>query len=88
MLDPVIEFVTNIFHKIGQGIGWVIAALLWPFLAFAAWVRGRGIFIKGTVSLIVILLVVGYGFLFFQTQFTQFVQDLPDILFVMRRKSL
>ena len=69
MLDPVVEFFTMIFHKIGQGIGYVIAAILWPFAAFAAWVRKRGIIIKGFVSLIIIGIVVSYGVLFYQTQF-------------------
>ena len=69
MLDPIVTFFTQIFHWIGQGIGWVIAALLWPFVTFTAWVRKRGIWIKGAVSLIVLLIVGSYAFLFYNTQF-------------------
>jgi len=42
MLDPVVSFFTMVFHRIGQGIGWFIALLLWPFAAFAMWYRKRG----------------------------------------------
>lgn len=69
MLDPVINFFTMIFHKIGQGIGWVIAGLLWPFVAFSTWVRSKGFVIKGVVSLILILIVASYAYLFYITQF-------------------
>jgi hypothetical protein len=38
MLDPVIAFFERIFHAIGRGIGIVISALLWPFVAHRAMV--------------------------------------------------
>lgn len=69
MLDPVIDFVEWVFDRVGRGIGWVIAVVLWPFLAFGVWVRKRGIIIKGVVGLLVALLLVGYGYFFYQTQF-------------------
>ena len=69
MLDPIIEFFTMVFHRIGQGIGWIIAAILWPFVAIAAWVRKKGIIIKGVASLIVISLVGGYCYFLYQTQY-------------------
>jgi len=69
MLDPVIEFFTMIFHKIGQGIGWLIAAILWPFVAISRWYKKRSWLIKGPIGLLLLALAVGYGFLFYQTQF-------------------
>jgi hypothetical protein len=46
MLDPIIAFFSRIFEMIGRGIGYVIAWLLWPFIAFRNWLRGRGWFVK------------------------------------------
>lgn len=69
MLDPVIELVTKIFNWIGQGIGWTIAALLWPFVTVTGWIRKRGFIIKGIASLLVFILVSGYVYFFYQTQF-------------------
>ena len=46
MLDPVVSFFTKIFYWIGRGIGKVIAWLLWPFITFRNWLRGKGWFIK------------------------------------------
>lgn len=68
MLDPVIEFFTMIFHKIGQGIGWVIAVMLWPFVALGRWYKKRSWLVRGPVGLLLLALVVGYGFLLYQTQ--------------------
>ncbi len=69
MLDPVINFFEWIFDRIGRGIGYIIAALLWPFVAFAAWTRKRGVIIKGLVAIIILAIVFGYGFFTFQTQY-------------------
>ncbi len=69
MLDPVINFIEWIFDRIGRGIGYVIAAILWPFVTATRWVRGRGFIIKAVASVLVLVLVVGYGFFFYQTQF-------------------
>jgi len=68
MLDPIVQFFSMLLHKLGLAIGWVLAALLWPFSAFAAWVRKRGFVIKGLVSLAVIGVVLSYGYLFYKTQ--------------------
>jgi len=68
MLDPVIDFFEMIFDRLGRGIGYVIAALLWPFVAFAGWVRGRGWFIKIPVLVILLLLIVGYGHFLWASQ--------------------
>ena len=69
MLDPIVQFFTRLFEQIGRGIGWLFAALLWPFVAFRAWLRGRGWFIKIPVFAILIALVIGYGYFFYITQF-------------------
>ncbi len=69
MLDPVINFFEWIFDRIGRGIGYLIAALLWPFVAFAKWTRKRGVIIKGAVALVVLAIIVSYGVLIYQTQF-------------------
>jgi hypothetical protein len=76
MLDPVVRFFTRIFEAIGRGIGWAVAAVLWPFLAFRNWLRGRGWFIKIPVFIILLVLVVGYLHLFYITQFWH--SDDPD----------
>lgn len=69
MLDPIIAFFVRIFEWIGRGIGTVIAWLLWPFIAFRAWLRGRGWFIKIPVFAVLVAIVLGYGYLFYITQF-------------------
>ena len=42
MLDPIVNFFVRVFNLIGQGIGWVIAFFLWPFVAFDRWYQKRG----------------------------------------------
>ena len=69
MLDPIVDFITMVFHKIGQGIGWVIALILWPFMALRRWYKQRSWIIRGPILLILLALLVGYGFMFYQTQF-------------------
>ena len=69
MLDPIVQFFVRVFDGIGWAIGWVIAAILWPFIAFGAWVRKRGFIIKGVVSALVLVLLGGYFYFFYQTQF-------------------
>lgn len=69
MLDPIVQFFVKIFEYIGRGIGIVIAAIIWPFKAFNAWLRGKGWFIKIPVFLILLGLVLGYFYLFYITQF-------------------
>jgi len=69
MLDPVIQFFTRIFEMIGRGIGLAIAAVLWPFVAFRNWLKGRGWFIKIPVFAILLILILGYAHMFYITQF-------------------
>lgn len=69
MLDPIMNFFASVFRMIGRGIVRVIAWLLWPFVAFRNWLRGKGWFIKIPVFAILIAILVSYGYLFFITQF-------------------
>lgn len=63
MLDPIVNFFTGIFYWIGRVIGQVVAWMLWPFVAFRNWLRGRGWFIKIPVFLIILAIIVSYGYL-------------------------
>ncbi len=69
MLDPVLEFFTKMFELIGKAIGKSIVAIFWPFKAFNAWVRGKGWFIKIPVIILLLVLALGYFYLFYITQF-------------------
>ncbi|MEO0545551.1 MAG: DUF2333 family protein [Pseudomonadota bacterium] len=68
MLDPVVNFFTMVFQRMGQGIGWLIALVLWPFVAFTAWVRKRGWIIKGSVAALLLVILAGYGYFIYATQ--------------------
>lgn len=69
MLDPVFDLFKRGIAMIGQGIRWLFGIIIWPFVAFRDWLRGRGWFIKIPVFAILALLVIGYGYLFAVTQF-------------------
>jgi len=69
MLDPVIAFITRAFEYLGRAIGTAIAWLLWPFLAFRRWLRGKGWFVKIPVFVVLAALFVGYAYMFYITQF-------------------
>jgi len=69
MLDPVFDFFSGMFYWIGRAIGKVIAWLIWPFVTFRNWLRGKGWFIKIPVFLILLFLAFGYLYLFYITQF-------------------
>ncbi|EFL90998.1 DUF2333 family protein [Ahrensia sp. R2A130] len=68
MLDPVVDFVEWVFDRIGRGIGWIIAILLWPFVAFTRWVRKRGFIIKSIFGGLALLLIATYGYYIVTTQ--------------------
>ena len=68
MLDPVVNFFVRVFDAIGRAIGYLIALLLWPFVAFARWVRRRGFVIKAVVGLILIAFVGAYVYFTVTTQ--------------------
>lgn len=68
MLDPVVNFFTMVFRRIGQGIGWLIALVLWPFVAFTAWYRRRGWLIKGPIALLLLVILGGYVYFIYASQ--------------------
>ncbi|MGI6851878.1 DUF2333 family protein [Mesorhizobium sp. 1B3] len=79
MLDPIVNFVTKIFHWIGRGIGLVIGAILWPFMWLGRWYTQRGWTLKAIVGLIVVGIIGFYGYFFYVTQFWNgFDPDYPD----------
>ncbi len=69
MLDPVIKFFSRIFELMGRGIGYLVAWVLWPFVTFRNWLRGKGWFVKIPVFIILLLIVISYMYLFAITQF-------------------
>ncbi|NKB50608.1 MAG: DUF2333 family protein [Rhizobiaceae bacterium] len=69
MLDPIVNFFVRVFNLIGQGIGWCIAMMLWPFVAFSRWYTKRGWVLKSVFGLIILLIVASYVYLFSITQF-------------------
>jgi hypothetical protein len=68
MLDPVINLFSKIFELIGRGIGYVIAWILWPFITFRNWLRGKGWFVKIPVFIILVLIFISYMYLAAITQ--------------------
>ncbi|MEL6505859.1 MAG: DUF2333 family protein [Pseudomonadota bacterium] len=68
MLDPIVNFFVRVFNAIGRGIGWVIAAVLFPFVWVTRWVRKRGFALKSVFALVLIGIVAGYFYLIWQTQ--------------------
>ena len=68
MLDPIIQFIQNIFSAIGRGIGYVIAWILFPFMSAGRWYASRGIIIKVVVGLVAICIVVAYAHFVWITQ--------------------
>ncbi len=68
MLDPVIDFVSQIFYQIGRGIGIVIAWILWPFVTIRRWYKRQKWLIRGPLLIIFLTLVVSYGYFIYNTQ--------------------
>ncbi|MEO0635385.1 MAG: DUF2333 family protein [Pseudomonadota bacterium] len=69
MLDPIIAFFQGVFAAIGKGIGYVIGAILWPFLAFGRWYNRRSWLVRVPVAIIVLIFIAGYLHLIWITQF-------------------
>lgn len=76
MLDPIIDFFTRIFERIGRGFGWLIAALLWPFVAVSRWYTRRGWILRGVVGLVIVVWLGAYLYFLWQTQ--RWVNFSPD----------
>ena len=68
MFDPIVSFFTRVFQAIGRGIGLVVAWILWPFVAASNWYARRGWLIKGPIGILLLVLVVLYGYFFWTTQ--------------------
>ena len=68
MIDPIINFFTQIFYWIGRAVGVVIGWLLWPFLWLGRWWMAKGWIIKSLVGAIVLAIVVFYAYFIVQTQ--------------------
>ncbi len=78
MLDPIINFFVRVFNAIGRGIGWFIAMLLWPFVAFGRWYKQRGWLLKGPIGLLLLVWLGGYVWFVAVTQmWTGFDPDYP-----------
>ncbi|ASY63879.1 hypothetical protein SJ05684_c24390 [Sinorhizobium sojae CCBAU 05684] len=88
MFDPIVAFFQRVFTAIGRGIGLVVAWLLWPFVALGKWYRARSWVIKGPIALILLALVLFYGYFVWQTQaWTNFDPDYVDRYNLAERKT-
>jgi hypothetical protein len=68
MLDPIIEFFSRTFYLIGRGIGQVVAWLFWPFAKLYAFYRSTGFLWKSLIGALVLALVTGYGWFFYNAE--------------------
>jgi hypothetical protein len=81
MLDPIVNFITRIFHWIGRGVGFVIGIILWPFMWLGRWYLQRGLILKAVLGGVLAVIVAMYGYFFYVTQFwTNFNPDYPAAL--------
>ena len=68
MLDPIIEWFGRLFASLGRGLGMVVAAVAWPFVAAMRWYRRRGGILRIAVA-VALVLFVGLNLYFaWQTQ--------------------
>ncbi|MBP1853346.1 DUF2333 family protein [Rhizobium halophytocola] len=68
MLDPITAFFQRVFAAIGRGLGLLVAWIAWPFMAAHGWYRDRSWIIRAPIILLLLLLVVCYGWFFWRTQ--------------------
>src|SRR5690606_2378525 len=68
MLDPIVNFFIRTFQWIGRGSGLVVGAILWPFLWAARWYRQRGWILRAVIGLLLLGLVLLYGYFIWSTQ--------------------
>ena len=88
MLDPIVEFIKGVFRAIGRGIRLALGGLMWPFTQAGRWYTRRGWIVRGTVALVLLALVVLYGYFFYVTQFwNNFNVDYPAALAQARETS-
>ncbi|THK38167.1 DUF2333 family protein [Ensifer sp. MPMI2T] len=87
MFDPIVAFFQRVFTAIGRGIGLAVAWLLWPFVAIGNWYRARSWIIKGPIGLVLLGLILFYGYFIWQTQaWTNFDPDYVDRYKLAERK--
>ncbi|MBN9254878.1 MULTISPECIES: DUF2333 family protein [unclassified Mesorhizobium] len=78
MLDPIVNFFTWIFQRIGRGIGLVIGIILWPFMWVGRWYGRRGLILRAVVGVALVVLIGLYAYFFYVTQFWRdFDPDYP-----------
>lgn len=78
MHSGITGFFVRVFEWVGRGIGWIVAALLWPFAALGRWYVRRGLVLRGIVGVLILVVVGLYGYFFYVTQFwTGFDPDYP-----------
>ncbi|MDX0428114.1 DUF2333 family protein [Sinorhizobium medicae] len=88
MFEPIVAFFQRVFTAIGRGIGLAVAWLLWPFVALGSWYRARSWVIKGPIGLILLCLVLFYGYFVWQTQaWTNFNPDYVDRYKLVERRT-
>jgi len=68
MLDRISGLFRGLAAAIGRGLRVLIAWLVWPLMAANGWYRGRRLWVKGPIAILVILLVALYGNFLWQTQ--------------------
>lgn len=89
MLDPVIHFFSRAFEALGRGIGWLFAALLWPFVMISRWYTKRGWIVRGVVLAVLLVWLVGYGrFVWITQNWAGFDPDYPSKIEMAANPSL
>ncbi len=68
MLEPIVAFVTQVFHWLGRGVGFIVGILLWPFAWVGRWYWHQGWILKAALGAILIVIVGLYGYFAYQTQ--------------------
>ena len=76
MFDPIVQFFTRIFQAIGRAIGFVVSLVLRPFVWLGRWYRERGWMLRAVVGAILLCIVAGFAYFFWNTQrWTNFNPD-------------
>ncbi|MEZ0278923.1 DUF2333 family protein [Methyloceanibacter sp.] len=81
MFDPIVQFFIRIFQAIGRAIGFVVSLVLRPFVWLGRWYRERGWMLRAVVGAILLCIVAGFAYFFWNTQrWTNFNPDYPASL--------
>ncbi len=68
MLEQITRLLRRAAAAVGRGPRVLIAWLLWPLMAAHGWYRGRHLWVKAPIVAFLALLLVFYGYFFWQTQ--------------------